>query len=121
MNISSGQKMNTQPRSEFRSGGWLPRIVGGLMLITLTSGHRVLTQDCGVFAQDGEADARVPSIENDVLRVSLSPRDGSLTVMDKRIISIGFDFIRIARDGFGVDTARRAQRRGENIQYLGHE
>jgi hypothetical protein len=78
MRPTLSQKMNRQPRSESRNRCRFLRIVGGLMLGTLASGQPAL-------AQQEATGGRAPSLENDVLRISLSPQDGSLTVVDKRI------------------------------------
>jgi hypothetical protein len=51
------------------------------------------------MAQEGATSGRAPAIENNVLRVSLSPQDASLTVVDKRI---GLVWRQQARPGFRV-------------------
>ena len=92
MNITLSQKMNTQPHSESWSRRRFLRGVGGLTLGALASGQ-------GALAQEGATSGQTPAIENNVLRVSLSPQDASLTVVDKRI---GLVWRQQARPGFRV-------------------
>ena len=92
MNITLRQKMNTQPHSESWSRRRFLRGVGDLTLGALASGQAAL-------AQEGATSGQAPAIENNVLRVSLSPQDASLTVVDKRI---GLVWRQQARPGFRV-------------------
>ncbi|HUV65432.1 MAG TPA: glycoside hydrolase [Sedimentisphaerales bacterium] len=92
MNITICQKMNTQPHSESWSRRRFLRGVGGLTLGALASGQKTL-------AQEGATSKKAPTLENDVLRVSLSPQDASLTVVDKRI---GLVWRQQVRPGFRV-------------------
>ena len=73
-----GRKVTTQPHTEWWSRREFLRGVGGLPLVALAAGQQGLAQEA---AYEGKA----PALENEVLRVSLSLQDASLTVVDKRI------------------------------------
>jgi len=92
MNSIPGLKMSAQPYSELRRRHWFLRIVAALILGTVASGQAAM-------AQQEAARRRAPSLENDVLQISMSSQDGSLTVVDKRI---GLVWRQQARPGFRV-------------------
>ena len=82
----------TQPLSNTWSRRRFIRGVGGLSLVTLAAARDTL-------AQEGTPSGKAFTLENDVLRVSLSPQDAALTVVDKRI---GLTWRQQASPGFRV-------------------
>jgi len=84
--------MSTQPHSRAWNRRQFLRSTGGLSLGVLAAGH-------GALAQEKETNSKAPTLENDVLRVSLSPQDATLTVVDKRI---GLEWRQQVSPGFRV-------------------
>lgn len=85
-------KGTARPQLESWTRRQFLRGVGGLSLVTLAAGPEAL-------AQTGTIIGKEFVLENDVLRVALSPADGSLSVVDKRI---GLVWRQQAKPGFRV-------------------
>lgn len=84
--------MNTQRYAKSLSRRCFLRVTERLTLVSLAVGK-------GVLAQDNQANGRAPVLENNVLRVSLSPQDASITVTDKRI---GLTWSQQTQPGFHI-------------------
>lgn len=85
-------KAAARPQTEIWSRRRFLHGVGGLSLVTLAAGGESL-------AREGAPGGKAFTLENDVLRVSLSPQDAALAVVDKRI---GLEWRQQVSPGFRV-------------------